>query len=88
MKSENGEVEKMIGDNDNHEDVDGIHPKYLRNGYLLGMPIMIVMTTKVTQTVGSVLAFIQKADGRAVVHRNLSRPVCRVQKFEYREYRV
>ena len=49
---------------------------------------MIVMTMKVAQTVGSMLAFIQKADGRAVVHRNLSRPVCRVQKFEYREYRV
>ena len=49
---------------------------------------MIVMTMKVAQTVGSVLAFIQKADGRAVVHRNLSGPVCRVQKFEYREYRV
>ena len=52
------------------------------------MLIMIVMTMKVAQTVGSVLAFIQKADGRAVVHRNLSRPVCRVQTFEYREYRV
>ena len=35
----------------------------------------IVMTMKVAQTVGSVLAFIQKADGRAVVHRNLSGPV-------------
>ena len=51
------------------------------------MPIMIVMTMKVAQTVGSVLAFIQKADGRAVVHRNLSGPVCRVQTFEYWEYR-
>ena len=49
---------------------------------------MIVMTMKVAQTVGSVLAFIQKADGCAVVHRNLSRPVCRVQTFEYWEYGV
>ena len=47
--------------------------------------MMTVMTMKVAQTVGSVLAFIQKADGCAVVHRNLSRPVCRVQTFEYRE---
>ena len=44
---------------------------------------MIIMRMKVAQTVGSVLAFIQKADGRAVVHRNLSGPVCRVQTFEY-----
>ena len=50
--------------------------------------IVIVMTMKVAQTVGSVLAFIQKADGCAVVHRNLSRPVCRVQTFEYWEYGV
>ena len=49
---------------------------------------MIVMTMKVAPTVGSVLAFIQKADGCAVVHRNLSRPVCRVQTFEYWEYGV
>ena len=47
--------------------------------------MMTVMTMKVAQTVGSVLAFIQKADGCVVVHRNLSRPVCRVQTFEYRE---
>ena len=50
--------------------------------------MMTVMTMKVAQTVGSVLAFIQKADGCAVVHRNLSRPVCRVQTFEYWEYGV
>ena len=52
---------------------------------ILALLIMIVMTMKVAQPVGSVLAFIQKADGCAVVHRNLSRPVCRVQTFEYRE---
>ena len=50
--------------------------------------MMTVMTMKVAQTVGSVLAFIQKADGCAVVHRNLSRPVYRVQTFEYWEYGV